>query len=614
MNTRSSLWSILFFAGLVALFVGERLIGGGTLRGVVSGAGAALVAVSVAVRTLRALKASEERRGVERTLLGLQAVAVAALGLYVAQSDLWAKLTDVGLEKTSPTLAGALSALWPALMGLALIPTFLIELAYAPMQQAPKVEAGRVRDALLSGLGATCALIFAFSVYYVASERDVKWDLSYFRTAKPGDATRNIIRGLEDPLEVSVFFPPANEVREQVVEYLNDLQAESPQFKVVTYDQALDPKRARELGVTGNGTVVVARGERKELMGVGLELQKARTQLRSFDQEFQKRLLNVARARRTIYFTTGHGERATDKVAPVDQRWTTRVLREEYSGQNFDVRNLGVAEGLASDVPQDAAAVVIAGPTESFLPEEVAALERYLDRGGRVLLALDPDAKTDFAQLLSKRGLRYQTTTLANDQVYLARTRQTSDRINIATASYSSHPSVTSLGRLGQRAPVLMVASGSLEQTEKPADVRVDFTVHSHPQTWNDVNGNFELDAPTETRRVFELAAAVSKGTGEKESRLLVFADSDVLGDPVMENPGNAYLALDGMKWLLGDEATAGTVNSEEDKPIEHTRKQDVVWFYASIYLAPALVLGVGFWFTRRGGSRRRNVKSEAKQ
>lgn len=613
MNMRSSIWSILFFAGLVTLFVGERLIGAGGLRAGVSGAGAALVAIAFAVRALRSMKASEERRGVERTLLMLHGLAVAALGLYVLQSDVWTKLTGAALDKGSPTLAGALSALWPAVMGLALIPTFLIELAYAPMQQAPKVEAGRVRDALLSGFGATCAIIFAFCAYYVASERDVKWDLSYFRTAKPGDSTRSIIRQLDDPLEVSVFFPPANEVREQVVEYLNDLQAESPQFKVVTYDQALDPKRARELGVTGNGTVVVARGERKELMAVGLELQKARTQLRSFDQEFQKRLLNVARARRTIYFTTGHGERATDKTAPVDQRWTTRLLRDEYKSQNFDVRNLGVAEGLASEVPQDAAAVVIAGATESFLPEELAALDRYLARGGRVLLALDPDVKADFGPLLSKHGLRYQTTMLANDQVYLARTRQPSDRINIATASYSSHPSVTSLGRLGQRAPVLMVGSGALEQADKPADVRVDFTVHSHPQTFSDANGNYELDAPGESRRVFELAAAVSKGTGETESRMLVFADSDVLGDPVMENPGNAYLALDGMKWLLGDEATAGTVNSEEDKPIEHTRKQDVVWFYASIYLAPALVLGVGFWFTRRGGSQRRKVKTEAR-
>jgi hypothetical protein len=36
------------------------------------------------------------------------------------------------------------------------------------------------------------------------------------------------------------------------------------------------------------------------------------------------------------------------------------------------------------------------------------------------------------------------------------------------------------------------------------------------------------------------------------------------------------------------------------DVPIQHTRKQDVFWFYSSIFLGPAVVLGVGYAATRR--------------
>jgi hypothetical protein len=68
--------------------------------------------------------------------------------------------------------------------------------------------------------------------------------------------------------------------------------------------------------------------------------------------------------------------------------------------------------------------------------------------------------------------------------------------------------------------------------------------------------------------------------------------------------PANAYFALDGVKWLLGEEATAGEVSSEEDKPIEHTRKQDVFWFYSTIFVAPALVLGAGWTVNRRRGKK----------
>jgi hypothetical protein len=33
---------------------------------------------------------------------------------------------------------------------------------------------------------------------------------------------------------------------------------------------------------------------------------------------------------------------------------------------------------------------------------------------------------------------------------------------------------------------------------------------------------------------------------------------------------------------------------------VTHTRKQDVAWFYSTIFLAPALVLGIGWMTTKR--------------
>jgi hypothetical protein len=618
---RSYRVSVLFGVGLVAVFVGERLLASGAGRAIASGAGVALLLGAGILRGVRLARADGERRRIEWILLGLLLTAVAGLLLYAVQSDFWTKVAGAALSKTSPKLATVLAALHPMALLFSILPTFLVELSYSAMQRAPRAEVGRVRDALLSGIGLASAIVFAFSAYYVASERDAKWDFSYFRTSRPGEATRKIVRGLDQKLDVHVFFPPSNEVREQVMEYLTDLARESPHLAISTWDQALDPKKAKDLGVTGNGTIVLARSARRELMGVGLEMEKARGQLRAFDQDFQKRLLMLARARRTIYFTTGHGERASDKTGPVDQRWTIRALREAYREQNHEVRNLGIAEGLGSEVPADAAAVVIAGPSQAFLPEEMAALKAYLDKGGRIFLALDPEAGLDFKELLAPYGVRFNATTLASDQAFLARTHQVSDRINIGTASYSSHPSVTTLGRLGGRAPFFLFAAGSLEAiSERPQGVRVDFTVRAHPSTWNDANGNFTHDAPSEVRKSYELAAAISRtrpdaGKDAPEARLLLLADSDALGDPVIENAGNAYVALDGLKWLLGEEAIAGEISSEEDVPIQHTRKQDVFWFYSTVFLAPALVLAVGFFANRRSGrGKRRRTREHARQ
>src|SRR5581483_6807213 len=160
--------------------------------------------------------------------------------------------------KDWPRLAVVLAALYPAGLTACLVPLLMVEMAYAAVARAPQLESLRIRDAMLSGLGLAGALVFAFTFSYVASERDKKIDLSYFRTAKAGEATRKIAGTLDQPIQISMFFPPANEVREEVKGYFADLTPISKMIELHDYDYAVDPAKAKELGVTGNGIIVVS--------------------------------------------------------------------------------------------------------------------------------------------------------------------------------------------------------------------------------------------------------------------------------------------------------------------------------------------------------------------
>lgn len=634
-KTNNSALSLLLAAGLFAVFVGERLVGGGTWRALTA-VGVALVTFALVARAARATRPGESRH-VEQRLLFLYGLAAFALLLYFAQSDLLSVLTGRTLERGSPKLAGALVALWPALLLAAVLPILLVEMAYAAMAQAPRLEKGRLDDALLTGLALAGALVFVFTMTYVATQRDHKVDLSYFRTARAGESTRKVARLLDKPMDVAMFFPPANEVQEQVASYFSDLQAQSKFVQVKTYDYAVDVAKAKELGVSGNGAVVIYRDKQREQLPLGIEVESARSQLATLDRDAQRAILKVARPSRTIYFTTGHGERSPDPANETDKRPTVRNLRELLTQQGNSARDLGAAEGLAAEVPSDASAVFILGPQRPFLPEELAALERYRKRGGRLLVALDPDGGQDLPELLGPLGLRYVRTPLANDQVYARRTFQASDRANLVTGSFSSHPSVTALSQLGFRAPLIMVGAGRIEDAgQRPQGMFQNPIVFAHPATFEDANGNFNLDAPSEQRRAWTLGTTLSRppdrqhgvqppkdkeaakdgkdkeggkdkaGEGAQvEERIVVLADSDIFVDGVVGNPGNIYLVNDTVKWLLGDEAISGEINSEVDVPVAHTRKDDVLWFYGSILLAPAVVLGLGYVATRR----RRSVR-----
>jgi hypothetical protein len=609
--------SILLVVGLALAWIGERIVEAPSGRMGLTGVGTALILGATIARFLKARTQQGEAARVHRLLATFSGLALFAFALYLVQSDVFTKLTGASLASSSPKLATVLSVLWPAILAVALLPTLLMEVSFASMVKAPKLEDGRINEALLSGLGLAFALIFSFSIQYVATERDAKADFSYFRVAKAGDATKKLVASLDEPLEVYLFFPPASDAAEAVEGYFKELTEAGNKLTVTRLDHALEPTKAKDLGVSGNGTVLLKKGGRKESLFIGIEIEKARTQLRGLDGEVQKRLLQVAKSRRTVYLTGGHGERGQDPTNGMDQRATIEILFKTLQDQNFEVRTLTTAEGLGQEIPKDAAAVFILGPTRAFSQPEADALAAYEQKGGRLFIALDPESGVAFDELMAPLGLSFKPQPIAQERgtATVKPPPGIADRINIGTRAFSSHPAVTYLGRSNQ--PLLLVGAGGLDELPKhAADLSIDFAVRSMPEAWNDASGNFEFDAALgETKKAWGLVAAVERRAAsakpEDAMRVLVLGDSDGIADLVLgQLPGNQYLVVDGFKWLLGDEQLTGTTNTEVDVPLTRTRQQDTAWFYGTTFLAPLAVIGVGLVARRRARKPAKEMKS----
>lgn len=590
---------------LGALVVTAKL--NGASRAFVSGIGLALVLVAVIARATRLGQRTDDSHKVERLLAAFGGIVVFGLVLYFLQSDLATRALGLNLERDLPRLSGMLAVLWPTFISAGVLPTLLVELSYAEFQRAPRIEYASIKEAMNTGLALAFVFIFAVSAQYVATERDVKADFSYFRMTRPGDATSKLIASLDEKLEVFLFYPPASDSAELVVSYFDDLKASAPSMLTVTrLDHALEPAKAKELSVSGNGTIVFKKGTRKENLYVAPELEKARTQLRSLDSDVQKRVLQVGKSRRTVYLTAGHGERTRDPVATSDQRQTIEVIWKSLQDFNFDVRLLSAADGLGQEVPKDAAAVFVIGPTQPFSEPEAKALEAYEQRGGRIFFALDPEPGQHFEDLLKPLGLTFTAQPLAQERgtATLRPPPSIADRVNILTRTFSSHPAATYLNR--SNSVVILVGAGGLEEAAThAADLVLDFAVRSLADAWNETNGNFTFDEGKETRKAWGLMAAITRKSPtnkpQEEMRVLVLSDSDGLGDDVLAQvPGNQYLVFDGLKWLLGDEQLVGTTITEADVPLTRSRQQDSLWFYGTTFLAPIGVIGVGYLARRR--------------
>lgn len=591
MSPRPSPWvSVLYGGGLLAVFLGERVAEAGAERLWVGGGGGVLMGLAGGWRATRVARTAGDGRRLELALGGL--FGVGALGVFLA-------------------LAGGGAVLPGALLAVALFPLVLGELAVASLARAPVLELGRVHAAFRSGLGLAFTLLFAASAQSVATREDVSWDLASFRTTRPGEASRRLVRQLEEPVEVTLFFPPANDVRQALEDYFQELARESGRLRVEGVDLAVERSRAKALGVRENGwdgSVVFSRGGHHERLQVPLEWERARSQLRRLDEDVYRRLRGVSRPRRVLYLTAGHGERGVRPRAATalePERPGLSQLEEWLRVLNVEVRTLGAPEGLGTDVPGDAALVAVVGPEREFSAPEFAALRRYVARGGRVWLALEPEGP-GLEALLAPWGLRLSRVPLASEP-----NSPRADRALLSTTRFSAHASVLTLASLGGDAPVLFSGATALESMSPlPRGVSQHVTVRAPAETFADSHPDV-TPGKDAVRGAWPLVVAVeqAEAPGLAATRAVVMGDADVMTDASPRGYGNPYLLVDTVFWLLGEEELAGEVSNEDDMPVQHTRRRDVGWFYSAVFLAPAGVLGVGFAVTRR---RRRAVRTSA--
>jgi hypothetical protein len=630
--------TVLFFIGLLVIFGAERMVVSEQTQRVLGLAGGAVMFGMLATLLSRRSSArdTEEQTAYSWLLLSALCVflGVGVYYLFAAKSPTLVDSLHSVFGKKYDSAKDFASVLWPALVVLGALPMAFIQRALGTMTDgdgyAEKVELQRVRYSAQSGLTIALVVIFCASVNYVASERNHKWDLARFRSTRPSEATKKVVANLSRPVKATLFFPTPNEVRELVLPYFEELGKEGGRFTVDVLDHSLEPTKARDLSATGNGLIILSVSDdqgkltQRETVNVGISLESAQSQLGTLDGEVQKKLLALSRPGRIAYFTVGHGERGFDSggffdMQKDDLRPPVGFLRTLLQNQGYEVRTLGVGQGLSTKVPGDAGLVIIAGPTEHVLPEEVAALSTYLEGGGHVYLLLDPAgemANKDLAPLLKLAGIKYNPQVLVNDEVYAVRTHKAADKANIVSVSFSSHVSVTTLSRAAGRAGVILPRTGWFERDgQTPAGVQLDFTLRTMPKTYADLNGNFTIDPSNERQQVYEVAAVASKtaseadnkpgGKSKKELRLAVLGSIDALADLALQNRANAVLALDTIKWLMQDEAIVGETVQETDQPIVHTKDQDKLWFYSTIIAAPLLVLAVGFLYIGRVRRRR---------
>ncbi len=579
--------TLLYFVGSFAIFLAERMLAGTDMvRFALLALGGLFILMSLGSR----LSTFGRHPSATKLALAFTALSMSSGLLYVLQ---WKDvITLLGLEAaTQENLRAALQALIPLVWLVGALPAFGINrtLAASPHSVHPL----RIRSAWEGGLAVALGLAMLFPLNWLAHEFNHRWDFGFFRTTQVGDPTRAAVDSLAEPVRVVLFYPPSSDTLNELTPYFDELEGENLSYEVM--DHAMAPELAKEWKVRDNGNIVFILGEKTESIKLPETLDKAKKDLRKLDGKVRTALLKISREKRTAYFTVGHDElfwkNATDEQTNIDS------MKKVLEALHFKVKELGIDDGLAQAVPDDAALVFVVGPKKPFFPEEIEALRAFRDGGGALFLLLEPTTE-DLSPLAALAGVTFDgSAPLASDKMFLPLSRGTIDRLNVGTNKFTSHESVTTLSKRSTEAVLITPSTGSITEMESHAG-SVTVTVKGMPDWFRDQNGNLEFDdAAGEKRGGYEIAA-VAKGPaagGENsEWRAAVVADATLASNFFLRNAANAYYIADTVSWLTADPALAGESESEEDVKIQHTKEDEAMWFYATSALIPALVFVAG--------------------
>lgn len=437
---------------------------------------------------------------------------------------------------------------------------------------------------------------------WFANRHSPQWDLTATRRYTLSDQSLKVVNSLDRDVKITAFFPSRQEAAftRGTRDLLRQYARRSPRLTLEFIDPDINPGAARQFDIKSYPVTIFQAGDRKEeTAGVT-------------EQDFTSALLKVTRTeKKKVYFLQGHQERDTDSAQPNGYNAAAEGLRRE----NYLVEKLSLLS--TQTVPEDAAVLVFAGPRAPLLEPELKSVEDYLERGGHILLLVEPRQDSGLSALLDRWYI-----SLGNNIVVDPGRNYSGDPLTPAPEPQAGHRITTTLPTLllpGSRSVAIKPGAGS--------DFAIAPLLRTTDRSWGEANigGPYRPDPPEDVLGPLTVAVAVNKTDpvqsitpgaapapaptavpGEKQprGRMVVVGNAEFATNTYFNQVlGNRDFFINSVNWLAEDEDLISIRAEPQDSaPIVLTNQSQVLVFYASVVFIPlsVLLLGAAIWWQRR--------------
>jgi ABC-type uncharacterized transport system involved in gliding motility auxiliary subunit len=438
----------------------------------------------------------------------------------------------------------------------------------------------------------TEALVFISLVFcllgianYWAYKHPIQKDLSAYKMNSLSDQTKNVLKNMKGELKFKIFARKQDSL--VWITLFEFYRAEKNNLSIEKVDIDVRPDLVADYHITDTATLVIEYNGKRQYVTERDEL------------NITNGLIKISRSSDPVaYFVQGHGEADINSIETEGLKYIFEAIRNSA----VDVRPLNLLS--TQEIPFDAKTLILWGPKTALQPSELKVIQRFLDRKGNLLVAVDPDLNLDPQPELRKLLERYRLI-IRNDLVI--------DRKSFVNGSNGSIPLVDTYNTEHPitrkfKGQVFFPLASSLEEvpeqiSSEKGRVSMLASTSTFPESWGETSiKEFGKQEVVYTPGKDKPGPLNLFATFESDhNKIVAFGNSSFVINAYLKFGTNYALFLNSLSWLVDeDRLISFNLPIVQSEPIFISSPQMGIVFYFSVLFSPLILFGVSIYMYRR--------------
>ncbi|MGB9475290.1 MAG: GldG family protein [Candidatus Udaeobacter sp.] len=467
-------------------------------------------------------------------------------------------------------------------------------------------------------------LFLVAMVNAIAFKHYARWDFSRDQKYALSDKTKRLLDTLKGKMRITVFFPPSTPITTDVQNLLTEYQyAGKGKIDIEHIDPERNLSRAKELFdkykvVTDEPLLIVdyegrnktvKASEMADIDQSGMAMGEG-PRIAAFkgEQAITSAIIDIVEGKKKILgYVLGH------KEPPLSEGSAISVLKTFIENENIQFKELNLLDLDA--IPDEVKTIMIVGPQYDFSEREMKVLRTFWDKQGRILLLLDPAAKTPrLDAFVNELGVKVNDDRL---MVFLQTGIQELALTRDVQAHFLGDSPITK--RLADVRALFLGGTSSLtveSDRVRAANIRVEPLIQAEKGYFaetdysTDNQVKLQADAKRGDNTPLTIGAAIEKGGSADQrvqvnsSRLVVVSNATFVQDNAITQDQQGLDFISGsVNWLLSREQLIG-IAPKVSKPLTFSLSDDALarlrWIILVFMPLVPAVIGTVVWWQRR--------------